>query len=90
MIKLRLFVLTALVMLFTVATAMAQSPAATAAANNTGGSWFFPAMGSFAVGIAAFGAHLATAARSPRLAKARLAIREPAAEYSQCCCLASR
>jgi F-type H+-transporting ATPase subunit c len=58
MIKLKLFVLTALVMLFTVATAMAQSPAATAAANNTGGSWFFPAMGSFAVGIAAFGGAL--------------------------------
>ena len=58
MIKLKLFVLTALVMLFTVATAMAQSPAATAAANNTGGSWFFPAMGSFAVGLAAIGGAL--------------------------------
>ena len=58
MIKLKLLVLSALMMLFTVATAMAQSPAAAAAANNTGNSWFFPAMGSFAVGIAALGGAL--------------------------------
>ena len=58
MIKLRLFFMSALMMLFTVATAMAQSPAGTAAQNGTGGSWFFPAMGSFAVGIAAFGGAL--------------------------------
>jgi F-type H+-transporting ATPase subunit c len=58
MIKLKLFALSALMMLFTVATAMAQSPAATAAERGTGSSWFFPAMGSFAVGIAAFGGAL--------------------------------
>src|SRR3989442_9982107 len=58
MIKLKLFALSALMMLLTVATAMGQSPAATAAANNTAGSWFFPAMGSFAVVIAAFGGAL--------------------------------
>ena len=61
MIKLRLFLMSALMMLLTVATAMAQaaSPAAMAAEKGvTGGSWFFPAMGSFAVGIAAFGGAL--------------------------------
>jgi F-type H+-transporting ATPase subunit c len=59
MIKLRLFVLSALMILITVASAMAQSPAAAAAEKGTpGGSWFFPAMGSFAVGIAAFGGAL--------------------------------
>src|SRR5712692_9922943 len=59
MIKLRLFVMSALMMLITVATAMAQSPASVAAEKGvTGGSWFFPAMGSFAVGIAALGGAL--------------------------------
>ena len=59
MIKLRLFGLSALMMLFTVATAMAQAPAATDAADHsTGNSWFFPAMGSFAVAIAALGGAL--------------------------------
>jgi len=44
MIKLRLFVLSALVMLITVATAAAQAPGATGAADHaTGNSWFFPA-----------------------------------------------
>jgi F-type H+-transporting ATPase subunit c len=58
MIKLRLVVISAMMMLITVATAMAQSPAAAAAEKGTGGSWFFPAMGSFAVGIAALGGAL--------------------------------
>ncbi|HJZ69918.1 MAG TPA: ATP synthase F0 subunit C [Blastocatellia bacterium] len=61
MIKMRLFVMSALMLLITVATAMAQaaSPAAMAAEKGTpGGSWFFPAMGSFAVGIAALGGAL--------------------------------
>ena len=61
MIRLRLFVMSALMMLLVVGTAMAQaaSPAAMAAEKGTpGGSWFFPAMGSFAVGIAAFGGAL--------------------------------
>ncbi|HXU37217.1 MAG TPA: ATP synthase F0 subunit C [Blastocatellia bacterium] len=59
MIKLRLFVLSALVTLITVATAAAQAPGATGAADHTtGNSWFFPAMGSFAVGIAALGGAL--------------------------------
>ena len=61
MIKFRLFVLSALVTLVTVATAMAQAPGATGAAagdHSTGNSWFFPAMGSFAVAIAALGGAL--------------------------------
>src|SRR5215510_3213901 len=58
MIRLRLFVMSVLMMLITVATAMAQSPAAAAAEKGTGSTWFFPAMGSFAVGIAAFGGAL--------------------------------
>ena len=59
MIKFRLFVLSALVTLITVATAMAQAPAAGGGEHSTGGnSWFFPAMGSFAVGIAALGGAL--------------------------------
>jgi len=58
MIKLRLFVLSALMMLITVATAMAQAPGATAGDHSTGNSWFFPAMGSFAVAIAALGGAL--------------------------------
>lgn len=59
MIRLRLFVMSALMMLITVGAAMAQSPAAAAAEHATGSSsWFFPAMGSFAVGIAAFGGAL--------------------------------
>ena len=59
MIKLKLFALSALIMLFTVATAMAQSPGAAAATDaQPGKAWFFPAMGSFAVGIAAFGGAL--------------------------------
>jgi F-type H+-transporting ATPase subunit c len=58
MIKLRLFGLSALMMLFTVVTAMAQAPAPVQAGTTSGTSWFFPAMGSFAVGIAAFGGAL--------------------------------
>jgi F-type H+-transporting ATPase subunit c len=60
MIRLRLFVMAVLILLITVVSAMAQtgSPAAVAAEHGTGGSWFFPAMGSFAVGIAAFGGAL--------------------------------
>lgn len=57
MIKLKLLGMSALMMLFTVATAMAQAPGATGAAS-TGNSWFFPAMGSFAVAIAALGGAL--------------------------------
>lgn len=58
MIKLRLFVLSALFTLITVATAMAQAPGAAAGDHSTGNSWFFPAMGSFAVAIAALGGAL--------------------------------
>lgn len=57
MLKLKLFVMSALMMVLVVGTAMAQGPGATGAADHTtGNSWFFPALGSFAVGIAAFGA----------------------------------
>jgi F-type H+-transporting ATPase subunit c len=62
MFKLRLFVMSALMTLLVVANAMAQAPAAPGAAgagdHSTGNSWVFPAMGSFAVGIAALGGAL--------------------------------
>jgi F-type H+-transporting ATPase subunit c len=59
MLRLRLFVLSALMMLLVIGTAMAQAPGATGEPHQGGGdTWFFPAMGSFAVGIAAFGGAL--------------------------------
>lgn len=59
MIKIRLFVLSTLFTLIVVGTAMAQAPGATGGADHTSGnSWFFPALGSFAVGIAALGGAL--------------------------------
>jgi F-type H+-transporting ATPase subunit c len=59
MFKLRLFVMSALMTLLVVANAMAQAPGAAGAGDHsTGNSWVFPAMGSFAVGIAALGGAL--------------------------------
>jgi F-type H+-transporting ATPase subunit c len=59
MFKLRLFVMSALMILLVVANAMAQVPGAAGAGDHsTGNSWVFPAMGSFAVGIAALGGAL--------------------------------
>ena len=62
MIKLRLFLMSALMILLVVGLAMAQAPTAPGAAgatdHSTGNSWFFPALGSFAVGIAALGGAL--------------------------------
>jgi len=62
MIKIRLFVISALMILLVAGLAMAQAPAAPGAAgaadHSTGNSWFFPALGSFAVGIAALGGAL--------------------------------
>jgi|SRR6185503_1373082 F-type H+-transporting ATPase subunit c len=59
MLKLRMLGMSALMMLFVVATAMAQAPGPTGAADHSAGnSWFFPAMGSFAVGLAAIGGAL--------------------------------
>jgi F-type H+-transporting ATPase subunit c len=57
MLKIRLMLLSALMILLTVGLAAAQGadPEAAASASRT---WLFPAMGSFAVGIAAFGAAL--------------------------------
>src|SRR5262245_19536990 len=59
MLKLRLIIMSALMVLLTVGLAMAQAPGPTGAPS-AGGSqtWFFPAMGSFAVGIAAIGGAL--------------------------------
>jgi F-type H+-transporting ATPase subunit c len=56
----KIFVMSALFTLFAVATAMAQTApgAAGTADHSTGNSWFFPALGSFAVGIAALGGAL--------------------------------
>lgn len=59
MIKARLFVMSALMMLLVVGTAMAQAPGAAGEPGGGGGSsWFFPALPSFAVAIAAFGGAL--------------------------------
>lgn len=59
MIKARLFVMSALMMLLVVGTAMAQAPGAGGEPGGGGGSsWFFPALPSFAVAIAAFGGAL--------------------------------
>lgn len=57
MIKLRLFFMSALMMLLTVATASAQ-PAETAAGGR-GDTWFIPGDIAFAVAIAAFGGAMA-------------------------------
>ncbi|HWX43003.1 MAG TPA: ATP synthase F0 subunit C [Blastocatellia bacterium] len=56
MLKIRLMLLSALMILLTVGLAAAQGGAESAATASR--TWLFPAMGSFAVGIAAFGAAL--------------------------------
>ncbi len=59
MLRIKIFVMSALFTLFVVGTAMAQAPGAAGATDHsTGNSWFFPALGSFAVGIAALGGAL--------------------------------
>ena len=59
MLRMRLFVLSALFTLIAVATAAAQTaPGPTGAASTGSNFWVFPAMGSFAVGIAALGGAL--------------------------------
>ena len=62
MIKLRLLLISTLMILVVVGLAMAQGEVAPGAAgsgdHSTGNSWFFPALGSFAVGIAALGGAL--------------------------------
>ncbi len=58
MIKFRLFVMSALMMLLVVGTAMAQEPGSVSAPAASGSSWVFPALPSFAVAIAAFGGAL--------------------------------
>ncbi|HKS40573.1 MAG TPA: ATP synthase F0 subunit C [Blastocatellia bacterium] len=58
MLRMKIFVMSALFTLFYVGTAMAQTQEAAGATHSTGNSWFFPALGSFAVGIAAFGGAL--------------------------------
>jgi len=60
MIRLKIFVMSALFTLFFAGVAMAQTaPGPTGAADHSGGNfWVFPALGSFAVGIAAFGGAL--------------------------------
>src|SRR5262252_35669 len=57
-IRIRLFVMSALATLFIAGTAMAQIPGSTGGNAQGGNSWFFPALGSFAVGIAALGGAL--------------------------------
>jgi F-type H+-transporting ATPase subunit c len=59
MLKLKIFLMSALFTLFVVGTAMAQNaPGATGQPSGGNNSWFFPALGSFAVGIAALGGAL--------------------------------
>ncbi len=60
MIKARLIIMSALMMLLVIGTAMAQEApgAAGAPGGGSGSSWFFPALPSFAVAIAAFGGAL--------------------------------
>jgi len=58
MFKVRMFVISALMMLLVIGTAMAQAPGPTGAPSTGSNTWFFPALGSFAVGIAAFGGAL--------------------------------
>jgi F-type H+-transporting ATPase subunit c len=57
MIKARLILMSALMTLLVIGTAAAQT--GTAEVARGGNSWFFPAAGSFAVAIAAFGGALA-------------------------------
>ena len=57
MIKARLFVMSALMMLLVVGTAMAQGGGESGGGGG-GSSWFFHALPSFAVAIAAFGGAL--------------------------------
>src|SRR5215472_17110259 len=59
MLRLRLVIMSALMVLLGVGMAMAQAPGPTGTPS-TGGAqtWFFPAMGSFAVGLAAIGGAL--------------------------------
>ncbi|HET9529434.1 MAG TPA: ATP synthase F0 subunit C [Blastocatellia bacterium] len=59
MIKLRLFLMSALMMLLAVATAAAQAPADTTTTGGRGDTWFIPGDVAFAVAIAAFGGALA-------------------------------
>jgi F-type H+-transporting ATPase subunit c len=59
MLKLKLFVMSTLMILLVVGTATAQNFGRNGEPNTApGGSWFFPALGSFAVGIAAVGGAL--------------------------------
>ena len=56
MLKLKLFVMSTLMILLVVGTATAQNFNKNGEPGTApGGSWFFPALGSFAVGIAAVG-----------------------------------
>jgi hypothetical protein len=53
MFRIKLFVLSALFTLIVVGTAAAQAPGPTGTPDSGSNFWVFPAMGSFAVGIAA-------------------------------------
>ena len=58
MFRIKLFVLSALFTLIVVGTAAAQAPGPTGTPASGSNFWVFPAMGSFAVGIAALGGAL--------------------------------
>ena len=87
MIKVRLFVMSALMMLLVVGTAMAQGAPGAAGEPNAGGgsTWFFPGDPRIRGRDSRFWrARSATARQSPRLAKARRAIPAQARAYSLC------
>jgi F-type H+-transporting ATPase subunit c len=59
MFKIKLLIMSAVMMLLVIGTAMADNaPGATGQPSTGTNTWFFPALGSFAVGIAAFGGAL--------------------------------
>ena len=58
MLKLRLIIMAAMMMLLTVGMAMAQGGAPTIPQTSGSYTWVFPYMGSFAVGLAAIGGAL--------------------------------
>jgi F-type H+-transporting ATPase subunit c len=58
MIKFRLMLMSTLMLLLVVGTAMAQAPGAGGEPSGGGNSWVFPAIPGFAVAIAAFGGAL--------------------------------
>ena len=90
MIKFRLFVISALMMLFTVVTAMAQAPAVQSCGLPPGLRGSSRRWVRSLLALPHWAERSATVAQLLRPVKALRAIRAPAAAYSRCCCLAWR